>query len=171
MQEVWKDIAGYEGHYQVSNIGRIKSLSRRIDYMGRTRYTKEIMLTLRLSVFGYLRTALYKNDKATHCSVHLLVWDAFGSGQRDYRRIQVDHINNDKLDNRIENLQLLSARANTTKAILAKGTKRCKPIGIVYRRNRYEAAIIICGKRYHLGIFRTEIEASAAYQNKLKEVA
>lgn len=171
MTEIWKDIAGYEGHYQVSNMGRIKSLSRKIEFGDRVRYSKEKMLKLKLSAYGYLRTALSINDKMTHYSVHLLVWDAFGNGKRDYRKIQVDHINNIKTDNRIENLQLLSARANTAKAILLKENKKSRYVGITSRRNRYEARIVINGKRYHIGTFMSETEAAEAYQRKLKEVA
>lgn len=106
-KEIWKDIPNYEGLYQVSNLGRIKSLER-IDALGNRR--KEKILKPQISNNGYYRVQLCKNSKVRFYLVHRLVWIAF-NGQIS-ESIQVNHINEIKTDNRLENLNLMTCKEN-----------------------------------------------------------
>ena len=107
MIEVWKDIIGYEGLYQVSDQGRIKSLPRKGTKGG------IIKLHTRGNDNKYLRAALTKDHKTKWFSVNRLVAQHF---LEDYSEdLQVDHINNNPQDNRAINLQMLTAHENVMK--------------------------------------------------------
>lgn len=92
--EQWKPIEGYEGLYEISSLGRIKSLSKRGS-------SKERIL--RFSKFEYLTTGLSKDNKQTMFRVHRLVAKHFIPNKKGYRF--VNHLNGDKHDNRVENLE------------------------------------------------------------------
>lgn len=101
MNEIWKDINGYKGLYQVSNLGNVKSL----------RFGKEKFLKTEITIYGYCRVTLTKNKQQHHYAVHRLVYEAF------YGKIpfwmQVNHINENKTDNRLCNLNIMTPKANT----------------------------------------------------------
>lgn len=97
MQEIWKSIEGYEGKYEISNLGRVKSL---YDNTGRKR---EKILTPRISKQGYLYLNLWRNSKGRAKKIHRLVAEAFCEKQKDSQC--VNHINGIKTDNRAENLE------------------------------------------------------------------
>ena len=101
--EIFKDIPGYEGLYQVSNIGRVKSLPRN------GTINKERILNQENSK-GYKRVSLNKNNKAKHFSVHRLVAEAFIPNPLN--KPQIDHINTVKDDNRVINLRWCTAKEN-----------------------------------------------------------
>ena len=96
MTEVWKDIEGYEGLYQVSNFGRVKSLNY-------SRTGKPKIMKGDFTTQGYYRVSLSKNGTRTNRNVHILVAQAFIPNPED--KPTVDHINRDKTDNRVENLR------------------------------------------------------------------
>lgn len=101
-QEIWKDIPGYEGLYQVSNLGRVKSLGNR--YHRR----KELILKPKLDKYGYYIVSLYKNSKPKMYGVHRLVMLSFVG----WSNLTVNHKNEIKIDNRIENLEYMSNKDN-----------------------------------------------------------
>ena len=106
--EIWKDIPNYEGFYQISNLGRIKSLGR-IDALGHR--LKEKILKPGITCNGYYQVALWKNSIPKRCLVHRLVWIAF-NGQIP-EGLQVNHISERKSDNRLSNLNLMTCKENT----------------------------------------------------------
>ena len=106
--EIWKDIPEFNGFYQASNLGRIKSLER-IDARGNKR--KEKILKLKINSCGYYQVALCKNSIVKWYSVHRLVWIAF-NGQIP-EGLQVNHINEIKTDNSLSNLNLMTAKENS----------------------------------------------------------
>ena len=106
-KEIWKDIPEFEGLYQASNLGRVKSLER-IDARGHR--VKEKILKPTINHKGYYKVPLCKNSKVKKCSVHRLVYEAF-NGQIP-EGLQVNHINEIKTDNRLENLNLMTCKEN-----------------------------------------------------------
>ena len=106
-KEVWRDIPKYEG-YQVSNLGRVKSLER-FDALGHKR--KEKILKPLISSIGYYLIGLCKNSKVRFYLVHRLVWLAFYGSIPE--GLQVNHINEVKSDNRLSNLNLMTPKENT----------------------------------------------------------
>ena len=106
--EIWKDIEGYEGLYQVSNKGRIKSLNR-IDSRGRK--VNEKILSSKPNNKGYLRVHLYKNGKRKPFSVHRLVAIAFIPNPNNL--LEVNHKDENKENNTVDNLEWCNRKYNT----------------------------------------------------------
>ena len=102
--ERWKDVKGYEGLYQVSNFGRVRSVDRYIEHerMGLI-LRKGKLLKLNLKKTGYYHVALCKNNIMKTFSVHRLVAEAFKPNPDNLPT--VDHINRIRTDNRLENLR------------------------------------------------------------------
>lgn len=100
MDEIWKDINDYIGLYQVSNLGKVKSL----------KWGKERILKLKKNKDGYLIVCLYKNNKKYWKKVHRLIAETFIPNPNNLP--QVNHINEDKTDNRVENLEYCDCKYN-----------------------------------------------------------
>ena len=106
--EIWKDVVGYEGHYLVSSEGRIKSV-RRIDSRGK--HCGGMIMKQRVNkATGYLEVGLFKNGKRKVYTVHRLVAIAFIPQIEGANT--VNHKNEDKIDNRVENLEWLTLEDN-----------------------------------------------------------
>ena len=170
MKEEWKQIKGYEGKYDISSCGRVKS------HVGKknNHYGKDIILKNYLGGSGYLFTNLCKNGKHIRVTIHHLVWDHFGRHKRDGRRLQVDHIDNNKQNNNIDNLQILTARENSHKYAKTQ-SKTSKYIGVSWDRRikKWRAEIRINNNPTYLGYFDTEKSAHVRYKqalNKIKEL-
>lgn len=103
MEEIWKDIPGYEGLYQASNLGNIKSI-----------FNNKI-LKFGVSTNNYYTVNLWKNKKSKHYRVHTLIAITFLNHTPNKQIIVIDHIDNNKTNNRLENLQLISQRHNSNK--------------------------------------------------------
>lgn len=159
--EEFRDIPGYEGLYQASSLGNIKSL-------GNNNFRKEKILKPGLKKSGYYDVRLSKNGKAKSMRVHKLVAMAFLAHKPDgTMNIVVDHINNVKTDNRVENLQLITIRENSSKD---KKGYSSKYVGVCWykRKMRWIASIRINGKCKNLGYFKNEYDAHLKYQETLK---
>ena len=111
--EIWRDIPEYEGLYQASNLGRIKSLQRTKQRLDGTHIqnVNERILISKTGKYGYLRLLLHKNSIRKTYSVHRLVWSAFNGPIPE--GMQINHINEIKTDNRLENLNLMTPKENT----------------------------------------------------------
>lgn len=110
-KEIWKDIPNYEGLYQASNLGRIKSLERfRKGENGSLASVKERILKPSINHKGYYRVALWKNSIPKRCLVHRLVWEAFNGTIPE--GLQVNHISERKSENRLSNLNLMTPKEN-----------------------------------------------------------
>lgn len=119
MAENWKDVAGYEGRYQVSDEGRIKAVSFMQRYLLRNRQeafrrTKERAISTQPINSGYLIAHLHFGGKRTAHLMHRLVADAF-LGSSTARL--VNHKNGDKRDNRVSNLEWVTDAENKLHAV------------------------------------------------------
>ena len=103
MGEIWKDVEGYEGLYQVSNLGRVRSL-----------YTNRQLKKISTST-GYHAVGLYKDGRSKRCSVHRLVAQAFLPNPE--RKATVNHKNGDKHDNCADNLEWATHEENQRHAV------------------------------------------------------
>lgn len=108
--EIWKDIKGFEGLYQASNLGRIKSLERFRKGANGSLVTVKEKILKPLITKGYYQVCLSKQSTKKAYLVHRLVWEAF-NGQIS-ENMQVNHINEIKSDNRLSNLNLMTAKEN-----------------------------------------------------------
>jgi len=169
MKEIWKDIINYEGVYQVSNFGNVKTLSRTASHFrGGDRLVHEKQLKQNKDGAGYLCVGLYLNGKQIKKPVHRIVAECFLKAIESNVKIVVDHIDNNKLNNNIENLQYITHRENTYKEKVNKGKfKGVTGVHFYKPLNKYLAKIHINGKSKHLGYFTTPEQAGIAYQNEL----
>lgn len=111
-EEIWKDIEGYEGMYQVSNKGNVKSLDRKVlKGNGQVQIVIGKILKPIDSGHGYNRVCLYKNGKSRAISVHSLVLETF-THKREDRKV-INHINGDKKNNNLNNLEWCTSKENT----------------------------------------------------------
>lgn len=158
MEEIWKDIKGYEGLYQVSSFGRVKSF-----------LCSRVKILKPGESNGYAVVGLRKFNKSKTFLVHKLVAVAFLNHEPCGHRLVVDHIDDNKLNNRVENLQITTQRFNAYKT-QAKYTSKYK--GVYWNKSacKWMSSIYIGGKRKYLGLFTDEHEAHLAYQKKLLEV-
>lgn len=104
MKEIWKDVEGYEGCYQVSNFGRVKSLGN-----GKTHNSSERILKGN-NIKGYLVVNLSKEGNKKQYLIHRLVAQAFIPNPN--KLLQVNHIDEDKTNNKVSNLEWCSAKYN-----------------------------------------------------------
>ena len=168
MKEVWKDIIGFKNLYQISDLGRVKSLDRFV-YNGKEskRFCKGIILAQNIANHGYKSVMLTNGSIRKRFLVHKLVCQSFLGFDSD-RKWVIDHINDNKLDNRLINLQILSNRDNSTK----KPIGYSKYVGVSYnkKRDRFYSAIYINGKSKFLGGYSNEYDAHLAYEKAKKEI-
>lgn len=169
-REIFKLIPGYSD-YAVSNYGNVKSI----------RYNRILKPTIN-NKLGYYYVTLCSNGKRKIFTIHQLVAMVFLDHIPNGHKIVVDHIDNDPLNNRLDNLQLISNRENTSKDKFRKKTSS-KYVGVYLCRQKYKrvdgsikiyeswkAQIRIDGKNINLGLFKTQEKAAEAYQNKLEEI-
>ena len=135
--EIWKDIEGYEGLYQVSNMGRIKSL-------GNDKTRKEKILSLKPKKKGYIMVTLYKNSKREYKYVHRLVAENFLPNPNDLP--EVNHKDENKENNTVYNLEWCTAKYNNNygdrrkKASKSRKGKNCKKIQCIETGEIFESA-------------------------------
>ena len=110
MQEVWIDVVGYEGLYQVSNLGRVKNLKRKVPYAKGMRTIPERILRNHINECGYVYVRLYKDAKGKNIKLHRIVAQAFIKNPENKRC--VNHIDGNKQNNRAENLEWVTHSEN-----------------------------------------------------------
>ena len=158
MEEIWKDIKGYEGTYQVSNLGKIKRLTILNDNGYRKAILQEKELKLFLGNTGYLMVNLYKDKKPSKKLVHRIVAETFINNINKVK--YVNHIDSDKLNNNLSNLEWVSNMENNLHRFLGKDTSSSYP-GVCWDKNKskWRAYIFIKGKLKHLGYSKIEHKA------------
>lgn len=113
MKEVWKDIPNYEGLYQASNYGKIKSFDKVVRTLNQ--YGKESTRIIKGKILipsgkKYLKVALFKNNKRKYYSVHRLIAITFIPNPN--KLPQVNHIDENKHNNKVDNLEWCTSKYN-----------------------------------------------------------
>ncbi len=159
--ETWKDIPSYEGKYQCSDFGNIKSLNY-------NHTKKEKLFTPVVNSRGYLCVILWKDGKQKGRTVHSIVAQCFLGHSPDKYNVVIDHKDNNPLNNNVDNLQLTTQRHNSSKD--RKSTSGYTGVCWDKRASKWFAQIRIDGKKKSIGHFNCPIAASQAYQNELKQL-
>lgn len=143
MKEIWKDIKGYEGLYQISSFGNVKSLDRYIiNKNGDKQYFPGKYLTQGISD-SYLKVTLSKNNKQRTFRVHILVAIAFIPNPEN--KPEVNHIDGNKKNNKVNNLEWNTRSENELHAYrngLAKPSNKQKQAVAKYAKENYSKKVI-----------------------------
>lgn len=165
------NIKNYEGHYQVSNFGRIKSLIRPITWGPQkdVGFYKERILKIYLGNDGYYSIGLCKEGKVKRIKLHRLISEGFIPNPKN--KPCINHKNRIKTDNTLENLEWCTYRENTTHYLKTEIISS-KYIGVSWhkKRNKWVARIWHNRKMVYLGGYDTELEAHKAYTAYLLQI-
>lgn len=146
--ETWKDIEGYEEKYQISDIGRIKNKIN-------NRFLKP-----RVGTYGYYKVNLYKNKKVKTIEIHRLVAESFIENSES--KNEVNHIDGNKLNNNITNLEWVTHKENIGHAWKTKLFEPVRKASRRYGKNNPNAKKVYQIKNnIIIGVFNTIKEASA----------
>jgi len=150
--EIWKDINGFDGRYQVSNFGDVRNA------------LKGFIMKSHATTKGYRQIMLQKNGKKTSRRVHRLVAQAF---ILDYcHKLQVNHKDLDKTNNRLYNLEMETNTGNQLHSHRARKRKR----GVYpYKGGKFLACIRVEKKLIHLGYFEKKNDAYEAYRDEYRK--
>jgi len=136
--EYFRDIKGYEGKYRVSNLGNVLSL------------ISNKRLKPKIGTSGYFQVNLSYDSSHKSFSIHQLMAITFLNHKPNGFVIVVDHIDNNKLNNKLENLQLVTNRVNSTKDNTNKSGYSC----IYPNNNSFLVRICINGEKKTFGTFK-----------------
>lgn len=159
MIEIWKDIKGYEGKYQISNLGNVRSLYDE-NQICKTPRIKVLRLCERS---GYHTIALSMKGKRKSFQVHRLVAEAFIPNSEN--KPLINHIDENRKNNNVNNLEWCTQLENVRHSLHKKIGSMVNYVGksgekyIRIRNNRYEVSIYYKGKRHYVGTYKTLSEA------------
>lgn len=142
MEEIWNDIEGFEG-YQVSNLGRVRSIRMRTDAPTKPMWLSSKVLKQYPDGKGYLMAWLYKGGKRYTVKVHRLVANSFIPNPEN--KPQIDHIDGDKINNHVDNLRWVTAKENFHNPITYKCNAESKR-GVLNHSARRVCQISTIGK-------------------------
>jgi hypothetical protein len=156
--EIWKDIIGFEGLYQISNYGNVKSCIRYVNSKLVKRVVNEKLLSLGKDKDGYLMAILCQDGIRKTVKIHRLVADAF-INKIDGKNI-VNHIDSNKSNNILSNLEWVSSLENNCHSRLKMKTSS-KYVGVYFNKkdNNFRSTATIDGKTIILGRFKNEEDA------------
>lgn len=169
--EIWKDIPEYEGLYQISSWGNVRSLDRITKARGNCQHLHKGK-NIKINFSGpYPQVCLSKENKKKSYRLHILMADIFlEKVEYDY---VVNHIDLDKCNNYYKNLEKINRRENQTHYFKFNYDKTSSYTGVSFdksrKRNPWIASLYLDGKAVKIGSFSTEFEAYNAYMAKLKE--
>lgn len=162
LKEEFVDIKNYEGLYQISNYGNVKSLSRSINNGKYTRASIDIISSTQYNTGGYKIITLWKDNKKQTLTIHKLVAGAFLIKETITDGV-INHIDNNKDNNKVTNLEIVSQLYNSNCHKTTNGVRQ-------NISGNYTARITINKNRITLGTYNTEEEAIMVRNNKLKEL-
>lgn len=163
-KEIWKDVIGLEGKYQVSDKGRVRSLDYEVERSKTSNFINKGKILKQSKNGGYLRVCIGGRPRY----VHHLVAESFLNHFVKSSKNVLDHINMDKLDNRLSNLRVVTNRFNCSR----DRDRRSDYVGVFWRENRktWYSQIQINGKIKYLGSNKNQEVVSQMYQNALKHL-
>jgi len=168
--ENWKDVFGYEGFYQVSSFGNVKSMERKVKApRGLERLIKERILRCSENKGGYLAVVLCKDGIMSTKYIHQIVAQCFLNHNYDDKNLVVNHKNFNRKDNCVSNLEIVTFRENTNKKHL-KSSSQYTGVFWIKKNRKWMASIRIRNKNKYLGSFKDEFKAHLAYEKALKEL-
>jgi len=162
-KEIFKDIPDYDGRYQISTLGRVKSIKRK-------NVLNDRMLKPILDSKGYFKVGLNSNNTYKSIRIHRLISMTFLDHKPNgTSELVCNHKNFDKTDNRLENLELITNRENSNLMHIPSSSKY---VGVYWAkyRNKWRSRIVIDGKLICLGSYKNEFDAHLAYQKTLNEL-
>jgi hypothetical protein len=167
--EIWKPIPGYEGCYEISDKGNVKSLERNVlkkNGLISKFYTK--ILNKYIHKTGYECVVLQKKGIRKSFYVHVLVYDVFMGRKKGET---INHKNGIKTDNFLHNLESISMRSNVSHYMKKREGNTSRYIGVFWdkSKNKWCAKIYHSKKHHFLGYFETELDAFNAYKSALSE--
>ena len=163
--EDFYDIPIYKGVYAISKNGIIKSLSRRINRFGGF-ISKERIMSQSITKNGYAMVCLSGKKYYTHQLVAITFLNHIPDGTN---KVVVDHIDENKLNNKLDNLRLITNRENVYRN-RTNCTSQYKGVNWNKAMGKWRAIIHLGNKSIHLGYFDLEIDASNAYDDKAKKL-
>lgn len=171
-EETWRDIPGFNGTYQVSNFGNVKSLDRICHNGGNVFYKRKgIIKKKTINNRGYYFVCIWNAEKKKNENyrVHTLVAMAFLNHTPCGMKNIIDHIDNNKLNNRVDNLQITNQRHNSSKD---KKNKTSKFVGVSFDKSRGKWLSVIYknNKLKNLGRYKCEFSAHVAYNKELNKI-
>lgn len=166
MKEIWKDIIGYKGLYQVSNLGNVKSLERKVKHnYGGLKTIKEKILNKSIRN-KYYSVSLCKNNNKKSFTIHSLMANSFIMNNYINKNLVVDHIDNNQLNNNLNNLQLITQLKNNSKDKV--GVSKYTGVSWCKRNKKWLSSSGYKGIRKHLGYFDCEFKAHLSYIKYIK---
>lgn len=171
IQEIWKDIPNYEGFYQVSSLGRVRSLDRIVECKnGVFKKMKGKLLVNSIDCTGYYTVKISSNEILRKTfKVHQLVAITFFNHKPNGYVTVVNHIDFNTLNNNINNLELISQRENTNRKHF-KSTSKYTGVHWNKKSNKWRSSIYIKGLVRNLGDYDNEVDAYNAYKKSLKNI-
>ena len=119
--EIWKPIKGYEGYYEISNLGRIKSVERYVKQGNSMRHVKESFKKLHIGAYGYPSVTLCRDRKSIDIPIHRLLAKTFIPNPEE--KSAIDHINTNKTDYRLQNLRWVTPKENANNKLTLQHCK------------------------------------------------
>ena len=165
--EQWKDVIGYTGVYLVSNLARIKSLSRIVLKNGKYPFAiKDRILKPYIDTGGYLTVGLMDAKKKINRTVHQLVAESFLNHSPCGHSLVVNHIDLNNKNSVLSNLEIITQRQNSNLKHIKSSSKY---VGVHWNneKKKWASKTKIKNKVIHLGYFDKELEASKYYENAL----
>ena len=167
--EFFIPVKGFEGFYECSNFGNIRSLDRIIVYKngGKRLHKGRVLSRNNVTQDGHVNCVLYKNGSRKDTKAHIPIFYSFNPEKYPIKGYEIDHIDDDPANNRPENLQQITYRQNSQKRSM-RYKKSSKFIGVTFdktRPNQPWIAQITKGKKHiFIGRYKTEELADSAFK-------
>ena len=118
MERIWKPVPEYEGYYEISNDGLLKSVNRiSVNSLGYCRHLRGCLMAPSIGQYGYVKYSLAKEGKSKTINAHQLVAQAFLGHNIDGHNLTINHIDGNKINNHVDNLEIVTMTDNRRHAI------------------------------------------------------